>query len=254
MEVIELKDLDIKKIADSGQAFRITEAGEDWKIIAQDRAVMVRQLTVDRLSIDCPKEDLAFWLNYFDAGTDYPSVMAKADPSDSFLVSACEFGKGIRILRQDPWEMLITFIISQRKNIPAIKKSVEMLCRPSFPTPVELSELSMEDLTSCSLGYRAKYIYETTKTILSDSIDLRSFDVLSDEALVERLCGFCGVGPKVANCVALFAYHRIAAFPIDVWIARVLSENYKAGFPFERYKGFAGVLQQYMFYFARSTT
>ena len=264
MEVIELKDLDIKKIADSGQAFRITEAGDAWKIIAQDRAVMVRQLTVDRLSIDCPKEELAFWLNYFDAGTDYPSVRAKADPSDSFLVSACELGKGIRILRQDPWEMLITFIISQRKNIPAISASVEKICAAcgelkhadgfdfyAFPKPEALAKLTDGELRECSLGYRAPYIHATAEAVASGKPDLDAMKELPDEALLEELQKFSGVGPKVANCVSLFGYHRIAAFPIDVWIRRMIDEEYSGSFPLDKYAGCAGIIQQYIFYYAR---
>lgn len=250
-------DFDIKKIADSGQAFRITEeiTGK-WRFIAENKVL--------RLDEACPEIPEGFWSSYFDLETDY-SVFRKAIPGeDKFLTAAAEYGRGIRILRQDPWEMIITFIISQRKNIPAIKKSVEAVCslcgdpiegEPglfAFPTPRQLASLSEEDLKACSLGYRVPYILKTSRMVAEGAIDLESLRTAGDEELLCRLMELPGIGPKVANCVSLFGYHRIDAFPIDVWIARVIEEQYGGDFPFELYKGFGGVIQQYMFYYGRT--
>ena len=256
--------LDIKKIADSGQTFRMSpdperslKAGADvYRCIASDRICCAGGGLVD-----CPESENAFWKNYFDIDTDYEAMAASIDEDDLYLTAAAEFGKGIRILRQDPWEMLITFIISQRRSIPSIKTCVEALCRKwgrpigdglfAFPTPDELASASLDELACCSLGYRTEYVYLAVQGVRDGSVDLAAMERMSDQELFAALTGLRGVGPKVANCVSLFGFHRIGAFPIDVWIDRVLKEHYPYGFPFERYEGYAGVMQQYMFFSAR---
>lgn len=217
-----------------------------------------------RLTFFCsPDEYKHFWRHYFDLETDYRQYESKIDPKDSYLQSAFAFGSGIRILHQDPWEMLITFIVSQRKNIPAIRQAVEALSKKcgtcidreneiyAFPTPAQLSTLTLSDLQSLSLGYRAKYIYETTKQVMNGSLAISQWDMLSNDDLHKVLLSCYGVGEKVANCVALFGYHRIGAFPVDVWIDRIQKTYYNGHFPVEMYEGFAGIMQQYMFYYER---
>ena len=210
----------------------------------------------------CPEEEFdSIWQDYFDLETDYSCYISSVDQGDSYLKKAAEYGKGIRILKQDPWEMIITFIISQRKNIPAIKACVEKLCLRwgkeikegfhAFPTPEELSEASLADLSDCSLGYRAEYVYLAAKAVREGNLDIYRLESLSDEDLYSELLKLKGVGAKVANCVSLFGFHRIAAFPIDVWIDRVQRQFYNGKFPVERYEGFAGIMQQYIFYYAR---
>ena len=232
-----------------------------WLCLALDRVLLVSPVC-GGYSFSCTQEEFeAFWEDYFDLKTDYASFRNAIDKDDIYLLNSAEAGKGIRILRQDPWEMLITFIISQRKNIPAIKASVEALCSRfgeelgfgifAFPTPEALAWAGDEELKDCSLGYRVPYIMEAARMVASGELDLSAVSALSDDELLTALQKVYGVGPKVANCVSLFGYHRIAAFPVDVWIKRVLDEHYNGSFPLERYKGFAGVLQQYMFYYAR---
>lgn len=259
MITINNEDFDIEKIADSGQCFRMNKEDDHYLCIAGDKV-----LRVYGNKLDCSKKEYdSFWKNYFDLNTDY-SVFRNAIPkNDKYLRNAASFGKGIRILRQDPWEMLISFIISQRKSIPAIKTSIESICKlcgnaiagerslKSFPTAKSLAKLTEDELKTCSLGYRASYVKAAAELVSSGRIDLEALNCLSDEDLMAELVKLYGVGVKVANCVSLFGYHRIGAFPIDVWIARVLEEEYPKGFPFKRYDGFAGVIQQYMFYAAR---
>lgn len=275
-------DFDLKKIADSGQSFRFNEVtdkcegegnpeegGKCFTVAALDRFLQIRELGRDEYEFDCSNEEFeGFWKSYFNLELDYSGIRERIDPQgDPYLYSASEFGKGIRILRQDPWEMLISFIISQRKNIPAIKASVEKLCALagdvigegkdnraifSFPTPERLASLSMEELSGCSLGYRDKYIYQTARDVASGAVDLEAFKRLDDEALMGELLKLFGVGVKVANCEILFGYHRLNAFPRDVWINRVLDEHYKEGFPFDAYSPYNGVMQQYLFFAARS--
>ena len=258
-----IESLDIRKIADSGQTFRMSfdeerslPDAEVFRCIAGDKVCFAGGGRVW-----CPEEDDAFWKEYFDMDTSYESFIDAIDPEDVYLTSAAEYGRGIRILRQDPWEMLITFIISQRRSIPSIKTCVEALCTRfgkeldgglyAFPTPEELAAVPLEELSCCSLGYRTEYVYLAAKGVADGSVDLEAMKGLSDAELLAALMALRGVGPKVANCVSLFGFYRIGAFPIDFWIDRVLKEHYPGGFPMERYRGYAGVMQQYMFYAAR---
>ena len=275
------KDFSIEKIARSGQCFRLNSSGSGtWQLLAGSRALELRELDEESAveaglepgfgaDLCCsPEEYEGFWKSYFDMDADYGFYRASVDPQDAFLTEAAKEGRGIRILRQDPWEMIITFIISQRKNIPAIKSCVEALCSRfgepikdgadgagplyAFPSAEALAGASEEELRACSLGYRAPYIKATAQAVLNGDLDPYRLYDLSNEELLDALMGLKGVGVKVANCVMLFAYHRIDAFPIDVWISRMLEEHYAQGFPYERYQGFAGIMQQYMFFHAIS--
>ena len=251
MIYLDKEELDIRKIAESGQTFRMKQTGDKWLLCSADRIAFAKE-NEDSLAIE--SDDAAFWCDYFDMQTDYKAIRESIDPEDLYLTEAADFSKGIRILRQDLFEMLISFIISQRKSIPAISSSIEKICggfdKP-FPSCSELAEFSEAKLASCGLGYRVPYIMKAASDAAEGSLDLEKLSELSDEDLVKELMKIYGVGIKVANCVALFGYHRISAFPVDVWIKRVLDEYYPQGFPFESYKGYAGVLQQYMFYYAR---
>lgn len=263
MITINNPDFDIQKIAESGQCFRLnrTTTG-DYLLVALGRVLRMEKMT-DGVALDCTREAFeTIWKAYFDLDTDYAAIRDSIDPDDAFLVSAGAFGAGIRILRQDPWETLISFIISQRKNIPAIKKSVEMLCKRygepigngafAFPAAERIAGLDLGCLLDCSLGYRGKYIQAAAKMAASGAIDLSAACELDDEKLLETLKRVPGVGEKVANCVMLFGHHRLSRFPVDVWIDRVFTNQYPDGFPFERYTAVGGVLQQYIFYYARS--
>jgi len=262
MITIGSPDFDIRKIADSGQCFRLNEKDGYYFNVAGDKT-----LRIYGNKLDCTKKEYnAFWKAYFDLESDYSSYRESIPESDSFLSAAADFGTGIRILRQDPWEMLITFIISQRKNIPAIKACVEKICSLfgdeigedagetiyAFPTVSQLAAADEKDLCTCSLGYRLPYIISAARMVDDGKLDLKMLYNYDNAALLDALMDVKGVGIKVANCIALFAYHRIDSFPIDVWIQRVLDQYYKDGFPFELYKGFEGIMQQYMFYYIRN--
>lgn len=167
-------------------------------------------------------------------------------------------------MRQNPFEMLITFIISQRKSIPAIRSAVEKLCRVAgtpvrtetedlylFPSPSRLSRLSLETLRDCSLGYRAPYVRQTARMVAGGKIKMKELSRLSDQDLLEQLQTIPGVGIKVASCVSLYGFHRTATAPVDVWIDRVISSHYNKKNPFPDFKKTAGLMQQYMFYYYR---
>jgi N-glycosylase/DNA lyase len=262
MVEIKSKHLDIAAIADSGQTFRFNRTGEGiYELRARDRCVHISQESAAAPAyLDCPQKEYdSFWKDYLDLDTDYGRFLAAIPEDDDFLVAAGRTAGGIRILRQDPWEMLISFIISQRKNIPAIKSCIEKLCERfgtegAFPGIEQLAGASREELAECSLGYRTDYVLEAARSAAEGRLDLYAMTGLADEELRRRLMDIKGVGIKVANCVMLFGYHRIAAFPVDVWIARIVKEHYAGTFPLERYEGFAGVIQQYMFYYERTVS
>ena len=277
-------DFDLARIADSGQCFRFNvcddqkeisgEKGEfsgspTYRVVAGDKLLYIRQTGGLEYELSCSEDEYeTFWREYFDLDLDYSGIRDRIDKSeDPYLFAASEYGKGIRILRQDPWEMLISFIISQRKNIPAIKASIEKLCTLagdkigeqddggavySFPTPERLSRLSMSDLAGCSLGYRDKYVHQAAMDVASGAVNLDDWKALPDSRLMEMLLGLYGVGVKVANCEILFGYHRLDAFPRDVWINRVLDTRYLDGFLFDKYAPYNGVMQQYLFFYSRA--
>ena len=267
--IVEIHDdFDLQKIADSGQCFRFNKCGEGYSVVAEDRYVFVKEID-NAYEFSCTEEEFeSFWKNYFDLDTSYKNIRGLINKSeDEYLYNASEYGQGIRILRQDPWEMLISFIISQRKNIPAIKASIEKICAiaghkiavdpegndvHSFPTPEELSKMTVEQLSACSLGYRDKYVHQAALDVVSGAADLDSWKEIGDDALMQKLLALYGVGVKVANCEILFGYHRLDAFPKDVWINKVLDAKYPNGFLFDKYKPYNGVMQQYLFFYSRS--
>ena len=265
MKVLINDDFDLKKIEESGQCFRVRELKDGtWRFIHLNRVLYIRKNGDREYEVNASQKDWEeIWIPYFDLERDYEELRRLIPEEDGFMRRAAEYGKGIRVLRQDPWEMLITFIISQRKNIPAITKSVELLCDmfgkevpgeeiKLFPTVNELSAATEEELNLCKLGYRTPYILDATEKVRNGDIDLCKLDGLDDEALFEELKRVRGVGDKVANCVCLFAYHRTSMVPVDTWIARIIDLEYNGKNPFARYKENGGIMQQWAFYYARS--
>lgn len=256
--------LDLAAIMDSGQCFRMSQVEPGvFRVAAGDRWVRVSQAGEGLFAFDCGQDQFdAFWAHYFDWDGDYGGLMASIDPADGFLTRAARYGSGLRILRQDPWETLISFILSTRRNIPAIRRCVEALCARfgaemgeglfAFPTPQALAGAPEAVLRDCALGYRAPYVLGTAQAVASGRVDLAALGVLEDQALRRALMALPGVGIKVADCVMLFGYHRLAASPVDVWIQRVIEERYGGVSPFERYGQCAGVMQQYMFFYRRA--
>lgn len=264
MITIQTACLSLDAIYDSGQCFRWTPREGGYRIAARDKILRACQARDSILLYCSPEEYESIWKAYFDIDTDYPSIIRAIPENDSYLQAAAAYGQGIRILRQDPWETLITFILSQRKNIPAIRQAVEKLCAAagriigedqgepmySFPSPEEILCLRMDELRACGLGYRAEYVRRTAEAWRREGFSAESFSQLSDEALLAALRGFYGVGKKIALCTMLFGFHRMNAFPIDVWMQRV-GARYPNGIPTEAYAPWGGVMQQYMFAYER---
>lgn len=262
----------LRKIAESGQIFRLRESSPgSWTLNAGSDLLRLTEASDGSILTDCPDQEWEDrWQSYFDLDADYGAYEASIPDRDPYLKAAWDYGRGIRILRQDPWEMLITFIISQRKSIPAITRCVETLSARfgtriahtggpedyAFPTPDQLGAASEAELRECALGYRAPYLARTTEQVVSgrfplEALKLRSKEELPDKELLDLLLTLPGVGIKVANCVLLFGFHRLASFPRDVWIRRVEDEHYRGHFPERRYRGYAGVMQQFLFYYGK---
>ena len=178
---------------------------------------------------------------------------------DKYLQAAANSGKGIRILKQDEWEAICSFIISANNNIPRIKGIIERLCeefgegesgKKSFPSAETLSKLSVEDLAPLRAGFRAKYIIDAAQKVANNEIDFEKIKAEPIEYGREELQKIKGVGAKVAECTLLYGFHKINAFPIDVWVKRIMAEMYPNGLP-KCTKGTEGIAQQYLFHWRR---
>lgn len=218
-------------------------------------------------------------INYFDLNTNYEDIKRKLSCIDDYLKTSIKYGEGIRILNQDLWETLISFIISANNNIPRIKGIIERLSKNygnriiwkgneyyTFPTPKQLSKASVADLRNFGLGFRDVRVYETTKMINENKNILTELEKQKDvNVLREELLKFPGVGPKVADCIMLFStLKKLEVFPIDVWVRRVMNELYIKNedetkvnkreiekLAKEKYGNLAGMAQQYLFYWRR---
>ncbi len=274
--VKDIKDFVPKHIFECGQAFR-WEVEEDgsYTVVAYGKVINVK-LEDGALIIDnANMEDFNnIWYEYFDLGRDYSLEKIELAKIDSIMKEAVEFGSGIRILKQEPWEMLISFIISARNSIPNIKKTIEKISAAfgeeigeyrgkkyyAFPKPEVLAELEEDDLRQYGTSFRTKYILASAKKIVEKgSIDkLKSEDT---DTAREELQEFSGVGPKVSDCILLFGLSKIDVFPVDVWVHRVMDEFYTKGkfknlekireYGIDMFGEKAGIGQQYLFYYAR---
>ena len=259
--------IDLRKIAESGQCFRWTEMMGGFHIPHREKDVLVKQIDPYRIWLSCTEEEYAgIWKSYFDLDESYDAICAGITrEKDPFLYEAIRDQHGIRILKQDFWEMLITSIITQNRNIPAIKKSVMLLSEKagskresvcggffySFPTPSQLAHMSDEDLSDCKLGYRTKYVRAAACAVDSGNIDMEAIRGMSDDECERLLISLPGVGVKVTSCAMLFGLHRLNAFPIDVWVKQILQDEYPNGYPRNEYSPYNGLFQQYMFEYYR---
>lgn len=282
MYEIEIDDMDLRQLALSGQCFRMRPlegGGEDgiWSAAAADRYVEMRQQGRHFL-FSCEEEEFeAVWRGYFDLDTDYGAVKRSVDPGDTYLQAAMAFGGGVRILRQELWEMIVTFLISQNNNITRIRNSVEALCRKygekrmgaglkllpdgtaeavqrpydAFPDAHAVAAGGLEGLAGLGLGYRDKYVWAMAKRCSFKEgeawmEELKKADYHTAHGM---LTAEFGIGRKVADCICLFGLHHVEAFPVDTHVKQIVKAWYPEGFPLERYRGYAGILQQYMFYY-----
>jgi N-glycosylase/DNA lyase len=233
--VVEVKnhDFSIEQVANSGQCFRISKIDEKnvWKVVAFGRALKIQQMDEITHIFHCSLEEYeAIWADYFDFRRDYGEIKNSIrGANDPYLSAAIECGFGLRILRQDVWEVMVSFIISQRNSIPRIKNTIEKLCVPygdTFPSPQILAKCGEKFFRGMGLGYRAKYLVEVARDVDSGTCDVEFLKTLSCKEAVKYLKHLDGVGEKVANCIALYGLHKLEAFPVDTWIRRIVEKQY----------------------------
>ena len=252
--------IDISLTLDCGQAFRWTVSGGTWHGISGNHVVDVSQKDDTLTFAAADENDIPFWKDYFDLYRDYDAIL-KVIKKDSHIKTAAETFPGIHILNQDPFETLISFIISQNNNIPRIKGIISRLCDTfgedingtdrAFPDAEVLASQSIESLAPLRSGFRAKYILDAARKVSEGKVVLSSLKDMPTADASLQLQSISGVGPKVAACTLLYGCRHIDSFPIDVWVRRVMAEMYPDGLP-ECTKGYEGIAQQYLFHYIRN--
>lgn len=271
-----MKDFHPKHIFECGQAFRWqVEEDQSYTAVHGGKVLNVKKVGEDVVFSNTNISDFYdIWYDYFDLGRDYGKIKEELS-KDPILKEAIEFGEGIRILNQDPFETTISFIISANNQIPRIKRSIELISQNygkpigsyngkkyyTFPSSEVLAKAKEEELEeNCKVGYRAKYIVNTSNIINDKEVELDELFKLPTEEAKEILMKLPGVGPKVSNCILLFSLNKNDAFPVDVWVKRVMEHFYFkedtsnkkiASYAEEKFGNLGGFAQQYLFYYAR---
>ena len=264
MVVKKITNFGLEQIARSGQCFRMSRREDgSFDIISGSRWMGARQ-SGETCEFLCTEEEFSeFWEDYFDLKQDYGEYISRIDKGDVYLNAAVKLAGGVRILRQDIWEMIVSFLISQQNNIVRIRRCIENICEAygnpvkngrgevyfTFPEPEALAGLEEDALKACNLGYRSKYVVRAARSVAEGRFDLEQLGTLPYEKAKEELLKLFGVGVKVADCICLFGLHHLEAFPVDTHISQALKKYYGDGFPMEKYRGIQGVIQQYIFYY-----
>ena len=251
----------LSETLDCGQAFRWRQREDGcWEGVAGGRYLCLESQGEDIFLQAVPEADLPFWRQYFDLERDYEelAVLFRKNPRLRRALASCP---GIRVLRQEPWETLCTFILSANNNIPRIKGIVERLCQgwgeavpgtglPAFPKPEALAPLGEEDLAPLRAGWRSAYLLDAARQVAGGRLDLEETASLPTQEAEARLLEVKGVGKKVAQCVLLFGFGRVECIPMDVWMKRVMAELYPRGFP-GYLRPYGGIAQQVLFHYYR---
>ena len=262
------KCIDLDQIANSGQTFRWYPASKGYVVIHEDQGMYIQQDKNNIEILPLTSAKIEYWENYLDLKRDYKKIQNLLKGKNDYLDAAMTYGHGIRVLNQDAYEMMVTFMISSNNNMKRIRESIRVLSQKygracceyqgityySFPKKEALYDLSIEDFRACGLGYRDKYLYKFFG-MLKAGFSLEALHQKNDKELKDALMTVPGVGEKVANCVMLFGFHRRNGFPIDTWIKKILLEHFPVKdenlqkyvsdfFPIE-----GGLAQQYLFYY-----
>ncbi len=264
----------VKDTLNCGQVFRFTDAPGDKFIICTTDKCAVCYNKGDYAYIECNDGDEDYFFNYFDLERDYSQIVCYVQQKGIKILSdAVTKGKGVRILNQDKTEMLFSFIVSQNNNIPRIKKIIDSLCKKlgkkhsfngqdyyAFPTVQALASVDEDFYKSIGLGYRAGYI-KATADLINNGYSLEVLTALSTKDLKEELKKLHGVGPKVADCVTLFGFHRADSFPVDTWIEKLYyqdfsgtakNRNHITNYFLQEFGDYSGYIQQYLFHYKRN--
>lgn len=272
IKVNDVQNFNLRDIFECGQCFRWNETDDNTYIgIAFGKVIEVKVIEKDLYIYNATKEEVEnIWIDYFDLTRDY-GIIKEELSKDPLLAEAIEFGKGIRLLKQDPFELIISFIISANNRIPMIKRAIDKISQRwgekieykgntyyTFPTIDRLRSATEEELKDCGVGFRGKYIKSTVETLNNDMIN--EMLLANDDQCHKLLQKLSGIGPKVADCIMLFSMEKYSAFPVDVWVKRAMQHFYLAPdvslpkireFARDKFGKYAGFAQQYLFYYAR---
>ena len=262
MQINNINDLDLAQTLDCGQAFRWkAQADGSFTGVAHGKLITFR-MDGSTLNIDGAEDDdfEQIWKNYLDLNLDYGSIRTELSELHPVLKEASQFAPGIRILNQEPWEALCSFIISQNNNIPRIKGIVERLCQNfgdqikddfyTFPTAEKIAEMTPEQLAPIRAGFRARYIIDGAKKVASGEVNLEAVRNMEIDEARRELMKITGVGVKVADCTLLYGLHRLDCFPLDVWMKRAMAVLFPEMKPTDFGK-YGGIAQQYIFHYSR---
>lgn len=263
---IELNIVDKFNLEDTfncGQCFRWKKNDDNsFEGVALDKYLKITKKTDKIILMNTSKEDFEnVWKDYFDLSLNYNYVRSELEKTNDKMKKICNYSPGIRILKQDPWEALCSFIISQNNNIPRIKGIINRLCENfgyqisngvySFPKANELSTLNDSDLDILKCGFRSKYILDAAKKVSSGEINLNNIKKMKIDLARKELQKIKGVGPKVAECTLLYGMYRLEAFPMDVWMKRAMEKIF-SDMKAEDFGQYAGIAQQYIFNYIRT--
>ena len=254
-------DLDLAQTLDCGQSFRWVEREDGgFDGVAFNRSVTVRLDGTDLYIENADESDRELWHSYFDLGLDYGKIREEISAIHPILADAAKYAPGIRILRQEPYEALCTFIISQNNNIKRIKGIVQRLCEQfgdrlpdgtyAFPGAEKMASLTADDLAPLRAGFRNRYLVDAARKVADGDVDLEKCRDCDYEEARRELMQITGVGVKVADCALLFGLHRIEAFPLDVWMKRAMATLFPGMTPGD-FGQYAGIAQQYIFHYSR---
>ncbi len=255
------KNFDLAQTLDCGQAFRWAQNDNGvWRGIAFGKYIELYEKDSDIIITGSNQDDFEnIWRNYFDLDRNYEQIINDISVNET-VKKAAEYSSGIRLLNQEPWEAMCSFIISQNNNIPRIKGIVERLCESfgekieggyTFPCAQTIAKLTVDDLAVIRSGFRAKYILDAAQKIASGEIDLEALKFIDYDTAREKIMTIKGVGPKVADCVLLYGLSHKNAFPRDVWINRALDSLFDGKIP-DCVGNYGGIVQQYIFHYIRN--
>jgi N-glycosylase/DNA lyase len=272
-----LKDVhsfELPHIFDCGQCFRWhRQKNNNYIGVAFGKVIEIEKSGDNVIIYNTNIEDFnSIWCDYFDLKRNYNEIKEELS-KDPLLKKAVDFGYGIRLLQQEPFEILLSFITSANNRIPMIKRAIENISKKygnpityknniyyTFPSPEVLSSAQMEEIEALGVGFRAKYIIDAIKNICEGTYNLEEIKSLNDDECHEELKKFNGVGPKVSDCIMLFSMEKYSAFPVDVWVKRAMQFFYLAPdvslpkirtFGRDKFGALSGFAQQYLFYYAR---
>lgn len=256
-----VSDLDLAATLDCGQCFRWSEqSGGSFAGVAFGKSVSARLDGSDLIIEGAREDDRALWRGYFDLDTDYAAIRSQISAIHPVLSEAASYAPGIRILCQEPYETLCSFIISQNNNIKRIKGIVQRLCECfgepldggayAFPTAETMGALTVGELAPLRAGFRARYLIDAAQKVSSGEVDLEKCRTAEYGEARAELMKITGVGVKVADCTLLFGMHRVEAFPVDVWMKRAMQLLFPEMTPSD-FGDYAGIAQQYIFHYSR---